>query len=119
MKLLIRCYYYLLICLVTPVIILEVIHQTQNEGDNISFTCYFTGEPVSNISWYFNGGPINEANIRKYTTSMMSLNATTFSNTLTIMSVESSDVGTYICNATNVVSSSTASGILTVNGEIY
>ena len=47
----------------------------------------------------------------------MSLNTTTISNTLTIMSVESSDVGTYTCNATNVVSSDTSSGVLTVNGE--
>ena len=50
--------------------------------------------------------------------SEMSLNATTISNTLTIMSVESSDVGTYTCNATNVVSSDTSSGVLTVNGEL-
>ena len=34
------------------------------------------------------------------------------------MSVESSDVGTYTCNATNVVSSDTSSGVLTVNGKL-
>jgi len=28
-------------------------------------------------------------------------------------------VGTYTCNATNVVSSDTSSGVLTVNGEDY
>ena len=49
--------------------------------------------------------------------SMMSLNTTTNSSTLTIMNVQSSDVGTYTCNATNVLSSDTSSGVLTVNGE--
>ena len=46
------------------------------------------------------------------------VNTTTISSTLTIMSVESSDVGTYTCNATNVVSTDTSSGVLTVNGEL-
>ena len=92
--------------------------QTQNEGDTTSFTCQATGEPVPTISWYFNSAPVDEANTMKYTISMMSLNATTINNTLTIMNVQSSDVGTYTCNATNVVSSDTSSGVLTVNGEL-
>ena len=91
--------------------------QAQNEGDNASFTCQATGEPVPTISWYFNGTPVDVTNTMKYTTSMMSLNTTTISNTLTIMSVESSDVGIYTCIAINVVSSDTISAILTVNGE--
>ena len=94
-----------------------MIDQTQNEGDNASFTCQATGEPVPTISWYFNGTPVDVTNTMKYTTSMMSLNTTTISNTLTIMSVQSSDVGTYTCNATNVVSSDISSGVLTVNGK--
>ena len=92
--------------------------QTQNENDTASFTCQATGEPVPTISWYFNGTPVNQANIIKYTISMMSLNVTTINNTLTIMNVQSSDVGTYTCNATNVVSTDTSSGVLTVNGEL-
>jgi len=55
----------------------------------------------------------------KYTTSVISLNTTSISNTLMIMNVESSDVGTYTCNATNVISSDTSSGVLKVNGELY
>ena len=89
--------------------------QTQNEGDTSSFTCQATGEPVPTISWYFNDAPVT--NTMKYTISMMSVNTTTISSTLTIMSVESSDVGTYTCNATNVLSSDTSSGVLTVIGE--
>ena len=94
--------------------------QTSNEGDTASFTCQTTSEPVPTISWYSDGAAVNEINTMKYTTSEVTLNTTTISNTLTIMSVESSDVGTYTCNATNVVSSDTiaSSGVLTVNGEL-
>ena len=92
--------------------------QTQNEGDIVSFTCQVTSEPVPTITWYFNSAPVDEANTMKYTISMESLNPTTISSILTIMNVQSSDVGTYTCNATNVVSSDTSSGVLTVNGKL-
>ena len=92
--------------------------QTQNEGDAASFTCQATGEPVPTISWYFSSTPMNEASTMSYTISMESLNITTISSTLTIMNVQSSDMGTYTCNATNVVSTDTSSGVLTVNGEL-
>ena len=92
-----------------------MIDQTHNEGENAFFTCQATGEPVPTISWYFNNTLL--ANGTEYTISEMSVNTTTINSTLTIMSVESSDVGTYTCNATNVVSTDTSSGVLTVNGE--
>ena len=91
--------------------------KTLNEGVTASFTCQATGEPVPTISWYFNGAPVDKTNTMKYTISMMSLNIT-ISSTLTIMNVQSSDVGTYTCNAINVVSTDTSSGVLTVNGEL-
>ena len=94
----------------------EVMDQTQDEGDTASFTCQATGEPVPTISWYFNG--VILVNGMEHVISMMSLNTTTISSTLTIMDVQSSDVGTYTCNATNVVSSDTSSGVLNVNGEL-
>ena len=90
--------------------------ETQDEGDTASLTCQATGEPVPTISWYFNG--ILLADGAKHTISETSVNTTTINSTLTIMSVQSSDVGTYTCNATNVVSSDTSSGVLTVNGEL-
>ena len=90
-------------------------NEAQNEGDTTSFTCQATGEPVPTISWYYNNTLL--VNGTEYMISEMSLDTTTISNTLTIMSVESSDVGTYTCNVTNVVSSDTSSGVLTVNGE--
>ena len=111
--------FYFLAYVVTQVIQLMVMDQKVNEGDTTSFTCQATGQPVPTISWYFSGTPVDEANTMKYTISMMSLNTTTIRNVLTIMNVQSSDVGTYTCNATNVVSSDTSSAVLTVNGELF
>ena len=102
--------------LVAPTIHPEVTDQAQNEGDNASFTCQATGEPVPTTSWYFNG--ILVVNGMEHMISMMLLNTTTINFTLAIMNVQSSDVGTYTCNATNVVSTDTSSGVLTVIGEL-
>ena len=88
--------------------------QIRDENGTASFICQATGEPVPTISWYFSSTPVDETNTMKY---IISINTTTISSTLTIMNVQSSDVGTYTCNATNVVSTDTSSGVLTVNGE--
>ena len=101
--------------LVTPTINLQVVDQIQNEGDLTLFTCQATGEPVPTISWYFNNTLLVDG--MKHTISDTLVNTTTINSTITIMSVQSSDVGTYTCNATNVLSADTSSGILTVNGE--
>ena len=90
--------------------------QIQDGGGNTSLTCQATGEPVPTISWYFNGALLADG--ATHTISETSVNITTINSTLTIMNVESSDVGTYTCNATNVVSSDTSSGVMTVNGEL-
>ena len=104
--------------LVAPTINLELLNQIQDERGAASFTCQATGEPVPTISWYFNSASVNVTNTMKYTISETPVDTTTISSILTIMSMESSDVGTYTCNATNVVSSDTSSGVLTVNGEL-
>ena len=91
--------------------------QTEDEGYSGSFTCQATGDPIPTISWYFNGhGPLDDST--KYGISVEGIDNSTNSSTLTIDYVQSSDVGTYTCNATNVVSSDTSSGVLTVNGEL-
>ena len=106
---------YLLHFIVNSTISLEVLDQIQHEGDTASFVCQATGRPVPTISWYFNGTLLADG--ATYIISETSVNTTTINSILTIMSVRSSDVGTYTCNATNVVSSDTSSGVLTVNGE--
>ena len=91
--------------------------QTHNEGDTASFTCQADGEPLPTISWYFNGAPLDESDTFKYTIIDRDLD-TSDMNVLNIMNVQSSDVGNYTCNATNVISSDTSSGELTVNGKL-
>ena len=92
--------------------------QIQNEGETVFFICQVTSDPISTISWYFNGDLVDVTNTMKYIISMMLLNTTNIINTLTITNVESSDVGTYTCTATNLISTDTSSGVLTVNGEL-
>ena len=102
--------------LVTTTFDLEVMNETLNEGDTASFTCQVTGGPLPTIAWYFNGALL--INGMKRLISIIILNSNiTINSILVIMNVQSSDVGTYTCNATNVVSSDTSSGVLTVNGE--
>ena len=76
------------------------------------------GEPVPNVSWYFNGVIINVSdNSSKYMIVSRSLNITTTENTLTVYNVTSSDVGTYTCNSSNMIGIVTNSGILTVTSK--
>ena len=91
--------------------------QTHNEGGIASFTCQADGEPLPIISWYFNDALLDQAKTSKHTFTDRQLE-TSVQNILRIMNVNSSDVGTYTCNATNVVSTDSSSGVLTVNGEL-
>ena len=76
------------------------------------------GEPVPDISWYFNDVMINVSdNSSKYMIVSRSLNITTTENTLTVYYVTSSDVGTYTCNPSNIIGSITNSRILTVTSK--
>ena len=103
-------------CLVAPNITSEITDQTKIEGETVSFICQVTSEPAPTIIWLLNEIIINYTK-DKYDISQSSFDITII-NTLTIINVQSSDVGTYTCNATNVVSSDTSSGVLTVNGEL-
>ena len=89
----------------------------RNQTENVTFLCQAVGEPVPDISWYFNGVMINVSdNSSKYMIVPRSLNKTTTENTLTVYNVTSSDVGTYSCNATNIIGNDSSSGHLQVNG---
>ena len=93
----------------------QVTDDVENEGAIANFDCRATGEPVPAISWYFNDVPVDVTDTTKYNVVSPSLGQ----STIRINDVQSSDVGTYTCNATNVVSSNTSSGVLTVNGKDY
>jgi len=96
-----------------------VIHEVLNEGKDIFFTFQATGNPIPTISWYFNGAPVDIGNTMKYMISEIEFNPNTKNSTIMIMNVELSDMGTYTCDATNLVSSSTSYGELTVIGKIF
>jgi len=112
---LVTCNIYIDLCYLSPVIIVDIKDQTQVEGYSVNFTCQATGEPVPTISWYFNDVPVNMST-DKHNISTMSVNVTSINSRLIVKSVESSDVGTYTCKATNILSTDISSGVLSVNG---
>ena len=93
-----------------------VIDMLENETNPITFSCEAIGEPVANISWYFNGELIDVSNASKYIISNSS-NGTLVTSLLTIVNTQSSDVGRYTCFAENFVGRDQNSGVLTVNGK--
>ena len=94
-------------------------NEIRNQEENVTFLCKSVGEPVPDLSWYFNGVMINVSdNSSKYMIVSRSLNITTTENTLTVYNVTSSDVGTYTCNSSNIIGSVSSSGILTVTSEL-
>ena len=111
-------YVFVLIILVIPSIENMVNDEVKNQKENVTFLYKVVGEPVPDISWYFNDVMINVSdNSSKYMIVSRSINITTTENTLTVYNVTSSDVGTYTCNASNIIGSVASSGILTVTSK--
>ena len=104
------------IFLVQAEIIDGVTDETDNETNPVTFSCQATGEPVPNISWYFNSIMMITSNSSKYNISN-SFDETLVTSLLTIMNIQSSDVGTYTCHAENFIGIDRSFGILTVNGK--
>ena len=105
-----------LVLLVQAEISDEITDTTENETISATFTCQAIGEPVPTINWYFNGMMINVYNSTKYVV-FNSFNETVITSLLTIVNVQSSDVGTYTCHAENIIGFDQKSGVLTVNGK--
>ena len=106
------------ILIVIPSIKTSVSNEIRDQTENVIFLCQAVGEPVPDISWYFNGVMINVSdNSSKYMIMSRLLNITTTENTLTVYNVTSSNVGTYTCNSSNIIGSVTSSGILTVTSK--
>ena len=103
---------------VIPSINNSIKNEISNQTENVTFLCQAVGEPVPDISWYFNGVMINVSDSSsKYMIMSRSLNITTTENTLTVYNLTSSDVGTYTCDSSNMIGSVTSSGILTVTSK--
>ena len=110
-------WFIMLGCIVMPGIKNLIKDEVRNETANVTLLCEAVGEPVPGISWYFNDVMINVSdNSSKYMIVSRSLNITTTESTLTVYNVTSPDVGTYTCNATNVVGIDNTGTHLQVNG---
>ena len=106
------------ICIVQAEVISDVADLLENETNPVIFSCQATGEPVPCLSWYFKGVMINVSDANKHNISN-TLNETKITSVLTISNVQSSDVGTYTCQAENFIGIDRSSGILTVNGKFF
>ena len=82
----------------------------------ITFTCQATGEPLPNITWYFNNTELVFPHA-KYEMNLTVVNSTTVSSSLTVHDVVSYDVGLYTCLASNSAGNANISGVLTMNGK--
>ena len=87
----------------------------ENETNPVTFSCQATGDPVPDISWYFNDVMINVSDTSKHNVSDI-LNGIVITSYLTIVNAQSSDVGTYSCHAENFIGMERSSAILTING---
>ena len=92
-----------------PVIISDITDVSNSQSDVAIFVCQVVGQPIPNISWYFNDVMIS--NSSKYMIVSNSLNTTTTENTLTVYNITSADVGVYTCTATNVAGNDTSNGM--------
>ena len=106
------------VCIVIPSIVNSPDDEIRDQNENVTFLCQAVGEPVPDISWYFNGVMINVSdNSSKYMIMSRLLNITTTENTLTVYNITSSDVGTYTCDSSNIIGSVASFGILTVTSK--
>ena len=101
---------------VAPEIILHLTDLLENETNPIQFVCQAIGVPVPYIRWYYNGVMVNLSDISNFKTSSVYLNESVIESILSIANAGSSDVGTYTCQAVNVIGIDHSSAILTVNG---
>ena len=112
-------YIIIIVSVVIPSIENIIDDEIRNQEENVTFSCEAVGEPVPDINWYFNDVMINVSdNSSNYMIVSRSLNITTTENTLTVYNVTSSDVGTYTCNASNIIGSVIDFGILTVASKL-
>ena len=87
------------------------------ENDTAAFLCHATGIPIPSVQWSFNGVQLQTSPDKYIVSSSIQMDKNSIVNTLIIFNIQSSDVGTYTCNASNFVDFDVSSGVLTVNGQ--
>ena len=107
--------FYLILFIVITSIKISTNKEVRNKSENVTFSCQAVGEPVPNITWYFDGIMLNvSVNNSKYIIVSRSSNITTTESTLTLYNVTPSDVGIYTCNSSYEIGIATSFGVLVV-----
>lgn len=87
-------------------------------GQDVQIPCSVSANPTATISWTFISTSQSQTSITT-STSKYTFNPTSTDGTLRIRSTSSSDTGTYRCQATNAVGTSSDSASLSVSGSKY
>ena len=107
--------HYLYCFTVIPIILSDITDLSDEGGDMVNFTCIAIGEPIPDISWYFNDVMINVSNdSTKYMVVSEPFNITTTASMLTLHNAIASDVGIYTCTASNALGNDTSYGKATL-----
>ena len=105
--------------LAVPTVQVQQSSYSVNSGNTVTLVCTVSSNlPVTSVQWQRNiGGSIttinSNTNTNKYSGS------TTTTPSLTIFSVQQSDVGTYTCYGSNSVGTGQSSTTLSVTGSMY
>ena len=98
----------------TPSIIDGPENRIRREQDDVTFSCFATGDPPPSINWRFNGSILPENN--KY--SVGDIQDGRQFGSLTVRNLTYYDRGEYTCIVTNSIGSSDDSVVLSVQGII-
>ena len=97
-----------------PEIVLPPSNSSILEGDNVTFECRTTSEPLHTVQWLFEGTPIDTTGDEmKY---RVSSNEGSYGD-LTVFDVTLNDTGTYTCSVNNTHGMDIASAYLQVQGK--
>jgi len=105
----------------------ENFNYTVNETDSVTFVCVVVGIPAPSISFYQNGGIIDQSTDMHITLTgnsepqdFLTSGGTVFlvSRNLTLDNTMGTDSGTYACAASNVAANMTRDFELIVQGEL-
>ena len=95
-----------------PVLLSPLVNTTLPQGDAHMFVCAAVADPHPVFVFRFNGERIT-SNSSKHT-----LVANRTHGTLTVLNLQGSDEGTYICSASNRYGSVSTAAVLTVQGGL-
>nr|XP_022325050.1 hemicentin-1-like isoform X41 [Crassostrea virginica] len=86
-------------------------------GQDVSIPCSVSASPSATISWTFISNSQSQITISS-SSSKYTFNPTSTDGTLTVRATSSSDSGTYRCQATNAVGTSSDTATLSVTGSV-